>query len=88
MRVRMKLHVELADAAPVWWAESPDLAGFTAAANDLAELRRLIREELDERSPDVAYSEELVGDRSERADVKRASTVAAVDARAKQLTAV
>ena len=29
-----------------WWAESPDVAGWTAADGDLGELRRLVREGL------------------------------------------
>lgn len=71
MRVRMLLHLELADAAPVWWAESEDLPGLTVAADDLAELRRLIREQLAELFPEIVqYSEQLVGDRSEQGPVQ------------------
>lgn len=40
------MHLEEADGEAVWWANSPDLPGFTAAAPSLADLRELVREGL------------------------------------------
>jgi predicted RNase H-like HicB family nuclease len=42
MSVELIIHHEAAGDDAVWWAESPDLAGFTAAAPSLAELRRRV----------------------------------------------
>lgn len=36
------VHLDEADGEAVWWAESPDLPGFSAAAPTLAELRERV----------------------------------------------
>ena len=47
--VRVVLHMEPLDSgATSWWAESPDLAGFSAAADSLVELRGLCTEAVHE----------------------------------------
>lgn len=46
MTVELLIHLEAADGEAVWWAESPDAPGFTAAAPDLAELRARCAEAL------------------------------------------
>lgn len=39
MRVEVQLHLEaVPDEGFVWWAESPDVSGFSAAASHLPEL--------------------------------------------------
>ena len=47
MTVRVRYHRE--DAS--WWAESADLAGWTAAASTLSELRSLVREAVEMFAP-------------------------------------
>jgi predicted RNase H-like HicB family nuclease len=37
--VELVIHLEPAGEESVWWAESPDVEGFSAAAPTLAELR-------------------------------------------------
>ena len=39
MTTELIIHLEVADGDVVWWAESPDLPGFTAAGSSLGELR-------------------------------------------------
>lgn len=57
------IHLESADGDVVWWAESPQVPGFTAAAPTLAELRELALDALrSELSPDVEVAEVLVSD--------------------------
>ncbi len=60
--VRVLLHLEATDdGGVVWWAESGDVPGFTAAAPELVELRRRVRAALaDDFSDGVTYTEELV----------------------------
>jgi predicted RNase H-like HicB family nuclease len=43
MSATLMIHLERADTETgvVWWADSPDLPGFAAAADTLAELREL-----------------------------------------------
>jgi predicted RNase H-like HicB family nuclease len=56
------IHLEDADGEVVWWAESPDVPGFSAAAPSLDELRRRAIDalaELVEHTPLVR--ERLVG---------------------------
>lgn len=48
MVVEMLIHLEAADGAAVWWAEVPELPGFSAAADTLAELRAQARAAIDE----------------------------------------
>lgn len=52
MKVQVLLHLESTDEDTVaWWAESEDVPGFVAAAGELVELRRRVREALDEEFP-------------------------------------
>lgn len=44
MTVTFAIHLEQARDGVVWWAESEDARGLTAAADSLVELRRLIEE--------------------------------------------
>lgn len=66
MEVRVLVYLERADEGWVWWAEAPDVPGFSAADDSLQTL--LIRSELalrdilaEERAEDVAIRHELVG---------------------------
>jgi predicted RNase H-like HicB family nuclease len=56
------IHIEPADHELVWWAENPDIAGLTAAADSLADLTRLIEEASVEHLPDEEIVLLLVGD--------------------------
>ena len=49
--VRVRYHQE---GSASWWAESPDLEGWTAAADSLAALRELVREAVGMLRPDDA----------------------------------
>jgi predicted RNase H-like HicB family nuclease len=40
----MTVHVQYHEDRDSWWAESPELDGWTAAAATLSELRALVRE--------------------------------------------
>lgn len=40
MRARILVHLEASDSGPVWWAESPEFPGFSAAGDTLVNLRR------------------------------------------------
>jgi len=54
------IHLDNADGEVVWWAESPQVPGLTAAASSLAELRELAMKALrDELSPTVEVVEIL-----------------------------
>lgn len=53
MSVTLIFHLEQADDEIVWWAESPDAPGMSAAADTLVECRRLAIESL--RFSDVAF---------------------------------
>ena len=62
--IEILIHLEAAGTAPtdevVWWAESSDLAGFSAAAYSLAVLRTLVNEALmEEFGPEFAVRERL-----------------------------
>lgn len=35
MAITVRIHVELAAEGPIWWADSADLPGFTAADNSM-----------------------------------------------------
>jgi predicted RNase H-like HicB family nuclease len=55
MDIALQIHVEASEAGtPVWWAESPDLPGFTASADSLAELRTVVDEVLAEFGSELA----------------------------------
>lgn len=67
MSVRVHIYLEPAEDSVVWWAESPDVAGFYAADDDLqgllvnaeAALREQLGEALAEAQGGVSW--ELVG---------------------------
>lgn len=46
MTIELMLHLERADDQVVWWAETTDVPGFSAAADTLAELRERVRSAL------------------------------------------
>ncbi|HMG42281.1 MAG TPA: hypothetical protein VK611_13165 [Acidimicrobiales bacterium] len=63
------IHLGSADGEVVWWAESPDAPGFTAAAPSLAELRQLAVVALqDLLTPQVEIVERLEGGDVHRSD--------------------
>lgn len=63
MRVELIIHLENTDAGEtVWWAESPAVPGFSAAAPTLRELRDRATEALrDFLAPDIEVVERLHG---------------------------
>lgn len=43
MDVTLIIHLDWTDAGePAWWAEAPEISGFTASANSLHELRDVL----------------------------------------------
>lgn len=52
MIVQVMVHLERVDGAVVYWAESPDVPGFTATADSLSELRIIARQVLREHFGD------------------------------------
>lgn len=44
--ITLVFHLEMADNESVWWIDSPDVAGFYAAASTLKECRQLAIESL------------------------------------------
>jgi len=60
MNVELIIHLEADGAEAVWWAESPDVAGFSAAAPTLAELRQMAVEGIEKvRGTDVTLVETM-----------------------------
>jgi hypothetical protein len=59
VKVQVVVHLELTDDEFVWWADSPDVPGFSAAAPRLKQLEnevdRLLRSEVG-RSIDIEWS--------------------------------
>lgn len=55
MQVNLLIHLEATggDPACVWWAESPEMPGFSAAADHLPELLRQAQEAIDELVSDA-----------------------------------
>jgi predicted RNase H-like HicB family nuclease len=75
--IELVIHIEAADGEAVWWAESPDVPGFSAAAPTLADLRDRATAALAElRDDPVEVVERLVGE--ERGDVRVAKAELAV----------
>jgi hypothetical protein len=70
MRVELILHLETTDTGEiVWWADSPDVAGFSAAAPTLVALRERATAALrDLVSSEVKIVERLVGDEVVRSE--------------------
>jgi len=64
MKATLIIHVEAADTETkvVWWAESAELPGFSAAGDTLAELRAAASEAIEAEWGDVEIVEKLVGD--------------------------
>jgi predicted RNase H-like HicB family nuclease len=72
--VELVIHIEAADGEAVWWAESPEVPGFSAAAPTLAELRERATAALTElQGAPVRLTERLVGG-EETGDVRVAKT--------------
>jgi predicted RNase H-like HicB family nuclease len=65
VNVRLLIHLEPVPDHETWWIESPDVPGFTGAADTLQEARliteRAIREMLDEKGEhEVTFSYDFV----------------------------
>ena len=61
MNVMLIIHLEADGHEAVWWAESPDVAGFSAAAPTLGELRELVVEGIEKAcGPDVTLVEHMM----------------------------
>lgn len=86
----MVIHLENADGEAVWWAESPQAPGFTAAAETLRELRALaypalrefvgageIVERLSSGDGDSTVGAEVDSDVSDHPDVRTVSQLVA-----------
>ena len=56
---RFVFNLEHTDRGVVWWAESPDIPGFYAAADDLISLRRHVTAALRDMGVDTAVVEQL-----------------------------
>jgi predicted RNase H-like HicB family nuclease len=72
-QVRVVYH----DEDGTWWAESPDVAGYSAAAESLAALHRLVHEGLPHFLPNQTF--EIV-DHLAQPQVWRVSSMAALQA--------
>lgn len=60
MTVELLIHLEPAGAEVIWWAESPDFAGFSAAAASLSELRARATQAITEfAGPNTAIVERM-----------------------------
>lgn len=56
----LRFHLELADQGFIWWADSPEVAGFYAAAESVIECRALAHAALSELGYDAtAFHETL-----------------------------
>jgi hypothetical protein len=71
--IELVIHIEAADGEAVWWAESPDVPGFSAAAPTLVELRERSIAALSELRGSVRITERLAGG-EESGDVRVAKT--------------
>ena len=74
MEITLDFHVEASEGAIVWWVESDDLPGVSAAADSLSELRELITPLLADLSAErgeniVVASERLAGEVEEPTEV-------------------
>lgn len=79
--IELIIHLEGVDGEAVWWAESPDVPGFSAAAPSLIELRERAQAALEElKGCPVRIVECLEGASHERHDDERwAARVAQTD---------
>jgi predicted RNase H-like HicB family nuclease len=59
--VELVIHIEAADGEAVWWAESPEVPGFSVAAPTLAEMRERATAALNELEGPVRITERLAG---------------------------
>ncbi len=68
--ITVRLHVESADGQPCWWADSPDVEGFSALAPTLHELRQRLMAAFDDLCGADRYRlrERLVGAHHEPGD--------------------
>lgn len=67
----LMIHLEHAEGEAVWWADSPDAPGFSAAASSLIELRERATAALEEiLGGSVHIVERLDGLRVQRRDVE------------------
>lgn len=55
------IHVVYHHEAGVWWAESDDLPGFSALADNFSDTAALVREAVDVSDQDLQIREELDG---------------------------
>lgn len=63
MAVNVLIHLEPTDKGElVWWAESPETPGLSAAANSLVELQFLVRQSIVELVGDVEVAYRLAED--------------------------
>lgn len=66
MNAQLVIHLDNADGKLVWWAESPQVPGFTASADTLPELRGTIAEVLADLAEDlgepVSFTSERLAD--------------------------
>ena len=67
MDALLVIHFDSADGQEVWWAESPEVPGFTASADNLPELRTAIANVLPDLSSDAG--EDIVFAAEQLADV-------------------
>ena len=78
MQVEVVIHLEADEMGEAsWWAESSALAGFTAIANTLGELRELVKEELailgEEDGVEYSYGNEQLAASADEAVIRSAS---------------
>lgn len=79
MKATLLIHVEPSEDEIVWWAESTDLPGFSAAAESLADLRVSARAAISaEWDDEVEIVEELVGEEQPRSESGERLTTAVV----------
>ncbi|MDA8267941.1 MAG: hypothetical protein M0013_06150 [Actinomycetota bacterium] len=78
MRAHILVHLEASESGPVWWAESADFPGFSAAADTLVDLRRsataALAELAEERGESLGPLQESLavdGNGSEGADMPK-----------------
>ncbi len=79
MEVTLQIHLEAADEAIIWWAESDELPGLSAAADSLPELRELLDQALIEMSADIGESITIVSERLAEAEDSESIEVPSAD---------
>jgi predicted RNase H-like HicB family nuclease len=66
MSVTVAIHLDPTESDVVWWAESADLPGFSAAAPTLRDLRKLIDEAVSMEVGEAEIDLQLVGEEPAR----------------------